>query len=97
LIKAIQEYPESRRDWLLHKFWEAANRTRRGKQYKVWKDGFHPVILDTAQKIKQRVNYIHKNPVKAEWVFHERDWINSSYNSYEQQSYLSNVELHILT
>ncbi len=83
IVEAIQEYPESRREWLLKKFSYAAQRTKRGVNFKFWKDGFHPVILDTYIKIEQRVNYIHYNPVSARFVYHERDWLNSSYAAYE--------------
>ena len=46
---------------------------------------FHPVILDTLEKMEQRVNYIHYNPVEAGIVFHERDYVNSSYRHYEEE------------
>jgi len=52
----------------------------------LWKDGFHPVILDTLEKMEQRVNYIHYNPVEAEIVFHERDFVNSSCRNYEEEN-----------
>ena len=84
IIEAIKEYPESRREWLLKKFSFAAKRIRRGVNYKFWKDGYHAVLLDTYTKIEQRVNYIHYNPVAARLVYHERDWINSSYCVYEE-------------
>jgi hypothetical protein len=58
----------------------------RAKNYKVWQDGFHPVILDTLEKMEQRVNYVHYNPVEAEIVFHERDYVNSSYRNYEEDN-----------
>ena len=83
IVEAIKEYPESRREWLLKKFSYAAQRTKRIANFKFWKDGFHPVILDTFIKIEQRVNYIHYNPVSARFVYQERDWINSSYAAYE--------------
>ncbi|MDG2431220.1 transposase [Flavobacterium sp.] len=86
LIAAIQVLPESRRDWLLKKFSYEAQKSGRAKNYKLWKDGFHPVILDTLEKIEQRVNYIHYNPVEAEIVFHERDFVNSSYRNYEEEN-----------
>ena len=86
LIEAIQEHPESRREWLLRKFSYEAKKLGRAKNYKLWKDSFHPVILDTMEKIEQRVNYIHYNPVEAEIVFHERDYVNSSYRNYEKEN-----------
>nr|WP_314895956.1 hypothetical protein [uncultured Flavobacterium sp.] len=47
---------------------------------------FIPLILDTLEKIEQRVNYIHYNPVEAEIVFHGRDYVNSSYRNYEEDN-----------
>ncbi|WP_016988927.1 hypothetical protein [Flavobacterium sp. ACAM 123] len=86
LIEAIKENPESRREWLLRKFSSEAQKLGRAKNYKVWQDCFHPVILDTLEKIEQRVNYIHYNPVEAEIVFHERDYVNSSYRNFEEDN-----------
>jgi hypothetical protein len=86
LIEVIKEHPESRREWLLRKFSYEAQKSGRAKNYKVWQDRFHPVILDTLEKIEQRVNYIHYNPVEAEIVFHERDYVNSSYRNYEEDN-----------
>lgn len=97
LIDAIKEYPESRREWLLNKFSYAAKRINRAANYKVWKDGFHPVILDTSKKVEQRLNYIHYNPVAAELVYYERDWVNSSYRAYEEENpNISNVRIKTL-
>jgi putative transposase len=45
LISTIQQTNESRSVWLLKKFKFAAERIRRGVNYKVWQDGFHPVEL----------------------------------------------------
>jgi REP element-mobilizing transposase RayT len=84
IIEAVKEYPESRRGWLLKKFSFAAKRTKRGVNFKFWKDGFHPVLLDTLRKVEHRLNYIHYNPVAAGLVYHERDWVNSSYSAYEE-------------
>jgi REP element-mobilizing transposase RayT len=39
IIKNTKEYPERPREWLLNKFSYAADRTKRGVNYKVWKDG----------------------------------------------------------
>ena len=84
-LPIINHQIESRKEWLLAKFSYAANRIARGGNYKIWKDGFHPVILDTNNKIQQRVEYIHYNPIDAGFVFHERDWVNSSYRKYENE------------
>lgn len=95
-IKLIDSSLESRKEWLLAKFSYAANRIVRGGEYKIWKDGFHPVLLDTPHKIQQRVEYIHKNPVDAQIVFHERDYVNSSYRMYEEPREVCYVKIRTL-
>ncbi len=45
---------------------------------------FSPCPLDTYKKWEQRVNYIHHNPVDAQFVYRERHWKNSSYAAYEE-------------
>ncbi|NQX86775.1 MAG: hypothetical protein HRT67_12895 [Flavobacteriaceae bacterium] len=58
-VKAIKAYPESRREWLLAKFSYAAKRIKKGTNYKVWKDGFHPVILDNHKKAVYSSEQLH--------------------------------------
>lgn len=94
LIEAIQDIGESRCEWILAKFKYEVNRTQRANQYKVWKDGFYPVILDTAKKLEQRINYIHANPVDEGFVSSLSYWKNSSYNFYsEELSYDGGIAL----
>ncbi|GAB5539115.1 MAG: transposase [Salibacteraceae bacterium] len=96
MIAAIKDNPESRREWLLNKFSYAANRINRGVNFKVWKDGFHPVILDTPEKLEQRIKYVHENPMELQLVEHYRHWTNSSYLAYEDEKYQANVKLDLL-
>ena len=85
LIDEIQSIHESRQQWMLNKFSFEGKRTGRATNYKLWQDGFHPIILDTNKKRDQRVRYIHYNPIEAGFVHHERDWVNSSYLVYEEE------------
>ncbi|WP_430934568.1 REP-associated tyrosine transposase [Saccharicrinis sp. 156] len=78
LLAAIKEHPESRREWLLNKFSYAANRIKRGANFKIWKDGFHPVELATTEMLTQRLDYVHKNPVEEEIVIKPEDYKYSS-------------------
>ena len=97
LVEAIKNTNESRRDWLLNKFAFEAKRSGRTSNYKLWQDGFHPVILDSNEKIDQRINYIHNNSVKAGFVRCQRDFINSSYLACEDENYnLLNVPVNVL-
>jgi REP element-mobilizing transposase RayT len=95
-LEVIDNPIESRKEWLLAKFSYAANRITRGGNYKIWKDGFHPVLLDLPSKIVQRVEYIHANPVDAQIVHHERDYVNSSYRIYEDSKERLYFKIHPL-
>ena len=85
-ITAINEIGESRKEWLLNKFAYEAKRIKRGKNYKVWKDGFHPKIMDRTEKLEAAYNYIHYNPIAAGYVAHEQDWLASSARAYLDDS-----------
>ena len=93
LIKAIKDQNESRREWMLRKFKFEAKRSGRANNYKLWQDGFHPVILDSNKKREQRLRYIHCNPIEAGFVQYERDWANSSYLAYEEENSMLNVKV----
>jgi REP element-mobilizing transposase RayT len=92
LVNAIIEYPESRREWLLNKFSYAANRIKKGANYKIWQDGFHPVELSSTEMIEQRLNYIHNNPVEDEIVFNCEDYKYSSATIYADGVGIMNIE-----
>lgn len=81
-IKAINEVGESRSEWLLNKFAFHAKQSKRHANYKVWKDGFHPKIMDRTEKLEAAFNYIHYNPIAAGYVKNEEDWVHSSATAY---------------
>ncbi|MGN6803289.1 MAG: transposase [Ginsengibacter sp.] len=65
ISKAIQEIPESRRVWLLNAMSKEAKRIGRATYYNLWKDDNHAVTIDgKIVGIKERLNYIHQNPVR---------------------------------
>jgi REP element-mobilizing transposase RayT len=82
ILEAIQHNPESRREWLLDKFSYHARRTGRAKKYKLWKDDNHAIYLDNATMTKQRIDYIHQNPVMAMTVANQEDYLLSSASVY---------------
>ena len=58
-------------------------KSRTDREYRIWTDGFHAIGLDTEQKLKQRFDYIHNNPVKALLVEDPKQWIYSSASYWE--------------
>ncbi|MBN1415131.1 MAG: transposase [Bacteroidales bacterium] len=82
LIQCIKECSESRKEWILGKFSFAASRIKRGENYKLWQDGFHPVELETNKMINQRLDYLHNNPVEDEIVENPEEYLYSSARNY---------------
>lgn len=68
ILKQILEGPESRREWMLHRFDFAGRPLQRITNFKFWQDGFHPKACGTYPFLKQKLDYIHNNPVEAEIV-----------------------------
>jgi putative transposase len=82
LITTIKRINESRKGWILDLFSEVADHLKRVKNYKVWQDGNHPEILTSAKFIRQKLNYLHNNPVKDEIVDEPEDYRFSSARDY---------------
>jgi REP element-mobilizing transposase RayT len=78
IIKAIAAGYDRRKKWMLEIFRSKAQRIKRVKNYKVWQDGSHPILLSDNLMIDQRLDYLHENPVKAGIVFNAEDYVNSS-------------------
>lgn len=93
LVKAIKEIPESRREWLLNKFEYAASRLKRGVNYKLWQDGFHPVELNTNKMFDERLDYIHNNPVEEGITWSAEEYKYSSASNYSGTESVMNVDL----
>ena len=82
IIRTINEYPESRREWLLDLFSDACAHLKRDQEYKVWQDGYHAEIASSNWFIKQKIDYIHNNPVVDRIVEHPEDYVYSSARNY---------------
>ncbi|MFA5297534.1 MAG: transposase, partial [Lutibacter sp.] len=82
IIKTIVEQPESRREWLLDYFSKACEHLKRKQQYKVWQSGYHAEMVTSNEFIKQKVNYIHNNPVTDKIVAFPEDYVFSSARNY---------------
>lgn len=82
MIQTIMEEPESRREWMLPYFKKVCEHLKRNQQYKVWQDGYHAEIVETNGFIRQKIDYIHNNPVKEKIVTLPEDYYYSSARNY---------------
>ena len=85
LLKTIQEHPkESRREWMMETFRRAGEKNSNVMNYQFWQQNNHPIELWSTPIIRQKFNYIHKNPVKAGLVTEPWEWKYSSARNYAE-------------
>lgn len=82
IIETIQTERESRREWMLNLFSFEATKHTRNKNYQFWIQESYPIEIFSNKFIKQKVNYIHKNPVKAGIVEYPEQYLYSSARNY---------------
>lgn len=83
LTEAIQfNREESRREWMLELFHKAGKENSNNKTYQFWQQDNHPIQCHTPEMLKQKMNYIHENPVHAGFVEKSEDWLWSSASDY---------------
>jgi len=82
ILSNILNEPESRKKWMLKLFAARANELKRVQNYKLWQDGFRPMELHGNRFIKQKLEYIHNNPVAAYLVESPEHWMFSSARNY---------------
>ena len=92
LVKAIQDNDrESRKEWLLDRCWFRGANDSKTKNYKFWQDGSYIEYIHSYDFYKEKLNYIHMNPVKQEIVEKPEDYVYSSARNYCGQSGLIDV------
>jgi len=82
IIQTIQDEPESRRQWMLDYFQKTCEHLKKVQQYKVWQNGYHAEHIYSNKFIRQKLDYIHNNPVKDKTVTLPEDYYFSSARNY---------------
>ncbi|MBN8568638.1 MAG: transposase [Ignavibacteria bacterium] len=80
---------ESRAD-LLIRFKENKKDYKVGRTYQIWQEGFHPKEMINNEVLKQKIEYVHLNPVRGNFCVKSSDWKYSSALFYEtgEQSFI---------
>jgi putative transposase len=63
------------------------------QQYQVWQEGFHPQAILNEEMFRQKLDYIHSNPVRRGYVDDPAHWRYSSYRNYIGEPGLLEVEI----
>src|SRR4051812_13875295 len=58
-----------RKDWMLWMFKRAGEKNSNNKHFQFWQQDNHPVELYGYETLKQKLNYLHENPVRAGIVY----------------------------
>ena len=93
IYQAIQEEPESRREWLLYLFRYFARKHHPNQHFHFWQNDNHPIRLWSSKVTLQKLTYLHKNPVRAGLVEHPASYWYSSARNYSGLPGLLDVEL----
>jgi putative transposase len=67
---------------LLNTLQKSAAKAKGNTEYKVWQGGFHPESIYSETFLKQKVEYIHYNPVRRGLVSRPEEWRYSSARNY---------------
>ncbi|HCM75791.1 MAG TPA: transposase [Cytophagales bacterium] len=79
LRKAIESNQlESRRKWMISIMKNAGLQNGNNRDWQLWQQHNHPIELVTEEMFYQKLEYIHRNPVKAGFVKNEEDYLYSS-------------------
>lgn len=94
ILASIQQEPESRKEWMLSIFKFAASGHQKNERIQFWKHDNHPIFMDPLQpdRIQQRLNYIHLNPVRAGLVAKPEDYLYSSASNYAGEGGLIEID-----
>src|SRR5690606_25307621 len=92
IIETMISEPESRRAWMLEFFAKSCKHLAREQSYKVWQDGYHAEEVFSNKWIKEKIKYIHQNPVKEKIVTEPENYYFSSARNYRSEEHTSELQ-----
>jgi len=94
IIATIEENPrESRKEYLLKMFKEAAKTKSNVEKYQLWQHDNKPIEVYSNKVIKQKFDYIHMNPVEEGLVVNSIDWKYSSARNYYGDNSILEIDI----
>ena len=93
VIEAIENNPqESRKEWLLRLFEKAGKKNATTTNYQFWQHHNKPIELWSEAVIKQKIDYIHNNPVESGFVTNVIDWKYSSARNFQDDHTILDID-----
>ncbi|VAW39931.1 Transposase and inactivated derivatives [hydrothermal vent metagenome] len=66
---------------------------KQDREFQLWQEGIQPKQIQSIDMMKDRINYIHNNPVKRGYVDVPKHWRYSSARIYEGNQGLLDIEV----
>ncbi|MEO6638378.1 MAG: transposase [Ginsengibacter sp.] len=97
IVAAILNNPsESRKEWMVKIFKEAGELNSRNSNYQFWRQDNEPKIIYTPEFARQKLEYIHNNPVDAGIVEKAEEYVYSSARDYYYEKHCGLLKIEFL-
>ena len=93
IIENIQDSNESRKDWMLNRFQFNAQRHSRNENYQMWTHENHAVVIYSPDFARQKLDYLHNNPVRAGIVRKPEEYIYSGASNYAEMESVMKISI----
>ena len=80
--KIIEQLNMEKKTKLLRVLQHAALQDGKGNDFKIWMEGNHPVLMDSELMFREKLSYLHDNPVRKGYVEKPEHWLYSSARNY---------------
>lgn len=93
VMEAIEYNPqESRKEWLLWMFEREGKKNATTSKRQFWQQHNKPIELWSEKVIKQKIDYIHNNPVESGFVTNPLDWKYSSARNFQDDHTILEID-----
>ncbi len=82
IVKSLLQETTAERRWPLEVFRGNCKHLKNHKEFKVWKEGYHAIDVSVQSVFYQKLDYIHRNPVKARLAARPEEFEFSSAKNY---------------
>jgi hypothetical protein len=84
--QCIKWYQEKNNQWMLKQLKQCKSRHKTGQTFQFWQEGFHPKLIQNEMILRNKLEYIHNNPIARGYVDDPVHWRYSSYRNYRGEN-----------
>ncbi|MEK6220712.1 MAG: transposase [Chloroflexota bacterium] len=92
--RIIDTFKENNQILLLGSLAQSKSKYKKDRNFQVWMEGSHPQAVQNEEMMRQKIDYIHFNPVKRGLVTEPGQWLYSSAANYEGTPAELDVEIN---